>query len=111
MRKPVLVTRDTTERPEAMEHGLAKPVGIQLKHERHPPKGSGAYRYPNTADANEAKAVQITAHSPSDNASTAVNAARLVSRSVPACCTPADINRNPRPTSSCCPTVGGAQFI
>src|SRR5215831_3352467 len=25
--KPVLVTRDTTERPEAMEHGLAKLVG------------------------------------------------------------------------------------
>ena len=25
--KPVVVTRDTTEPPEAMEHGLAKPVG------------------------------------------------------------------------------------
>src|SRR5262249_49947530 len=25
--KPVLVTRDTTERPEAMEHGMAKLVG------------------------------------------------------------------------------------
>jgi UDP-N-acetylglucosamine 2-epimerase len=23
----MVVTRDTTERPEAMEHGLAKPVG------------------------------------------------------------------------------------
>jgi len=58
---------------------------IRLKHERHPPKGSGAYRYPNTADANEAKAVQIAAHSPSDNASTTVRAARLVSRSVTPC--------------------------
>lgn len=57
----------------------------RLQHERNPPKGSGVYRYPNTADANEATAVQIAAHSPSDNASTTVKAARLVSRSVTPC--------------------------
>ena len=57
----------------------------RLKHERKLPKGSGAYRYPNTADANEATAVQIAAHSPSDNASTRVRAARLVSGSVTLC--------------------------
>ena len=57
----------------------------RLKHERNPPNGSGIYRYPNTADANEATAVQIAAHSPSDNASTTVKAARLVSRSVAPC--------------------------
>ena len=38
------------------------------------------------AEANEATAVQIAAHSPSDNASTIVNVARLVSRSVAPCC-------------------------
>ena len=41
--------------------------------------GGQIYRYPNTADANEATAVHIAAHSPSDNASTTVSAARLVS--------------------------------
>jgi hypothetical protein len=40
------------------------------------------YRYPNTADANEATAVHIAAHSPRDNASTTISAARLVSWSV-----------------------------
>ena len=34
------------------------------------------------ADANEANAVQIAAHSPSDNASTTASAARRVNRSV-----------------------------
>jgi hypothetical protein len=57
----------------------------RLKYERNPPNGSGIYRYPNTADANEATAVQIATHSPSDNASTTVKAARLVSRSVTPC--------------------------
>jgi len=42
----------------------------------------GGYRYPNTADANEATAVHIAAQSPSDNAITTVSAARLVRRSV-----------------------------
>jgi len=37
------------------------------------------------ADANEATAVQIAAHSPSDNASTTVSAARLVSPSIAPC--------------------------
>ena len=60
-------------------------VASPVKHERKLPKGSGVYRYPNTADANEATAVQIAAHSPSDNASTRVRAARVVSRSVTPC--------------------------
>ena len=53
-----------------------------LKDEGNLPKGSGVYRYPNMADANEATTVQIAAHSPSDNASTTVRAARVDSRSV-----------------------------
>jgi hypothetical protein len=56
-----------------------------LKHEKNPLKGSGAHRYPNTADANEAKAVQIAAHSTSDNANMTVRAARLDSPSVTSC--------------------------
>jgi hypothetical protein len=40
-------------------------------------EGLAGYRYPNTAEANEATAVHIAAHNPSDNASTTVRAALL----------------------------------
>jgi len=61
------------------------PSRARARGERNRPKGSEVYRYPNTADANEATAVQIAAQSPSDNASTTVSAARLVNRSGTPC--------------------------